>query len=96
MTDGARQASRVVCLMLSTEAVTRLSPLLGRSLRLPRARRRDDRGPPRDAAPLRLHPGPPVRRAPTLEVWLVTISAATQVLTSSALLRSCSRYLSWT
>lgn len=33
--------------------------------------------------------------APTLEVWLVTISAATQVLTSSALLKSCSRYLSW-
>lgn len=34
--------------------------------------------------------------APTLDVWLVTISAATQVLTSSALRRSCSRYLSWT
>lgn len=34
--------------------------------------------------------------APTLEVWLVTISAATQVLTSSALLKSCNRYLSWT
>lgn len=34
--------------------------------------------------------------APTLEVWLVTISAATQVLTSSALLKSCNRYLSCT
>lgn len=34
--------------------------------------------------------------APTLEVWLVTISAATQLLTSSALLKSCNRYLSWT
>lgn len=32
--------------------------------------------------------------APTLGVWLVTISAATQVLTSSALLKSCNRYLS--
>ena len=38
----------------------------------------------------------PDLRAPTLEVWLVTISAATQVLTSSALLKSCNRYLSWT
>lgn len=34
--------------------------------------------------------------APTLEVWLVTISAATQLLTSSALLKSCNKYLSWT
>lgn len=51
--------------------------------------------------PHRWHPGPCAGgglepQAPTLEVWLVTISAATQVLTSSALLKSCNRYLSWT
>lgn len=63
------------------------------------------RGPSRQvpqgaAGPVPLAPTPRselrVTGAPTLEVWQVTISAATHVLTSSALRRSLSRYLSWT
>lgn len=71
------------------------APCLGWGLGKPRPRGRRVRS---HKAPWAPTPRSALRatETPTLAVWQVTISAATHVLTSSALRTSCSRYLSCT